>query len=525
MSGPKCVVVAPLAPALPLVPILLVAAAATVGTMALVSLSTHYLERRQLEARFRRTKDDLAALATRLRTLGEESEEFQETIEELSRRADELMQKGQCEQAVALLASSVQAVENKRRLLELCIERRVGELQRRFFELSARGTELAAARQHFELFAQTATPPDWPVADRERIASLGRAALDQITVPATLAPDLSEAGAERLKAAEEQMKAAERALEQARQEVSAEVNRTQTRLMADRLGISTARTVTLADWLAARPTVVTPPTAAESGILKKLDVLMAQIGALQDTAGWAELMRRAEAVRAETDADRRRRLYESLVLESGQRLKRLRGVQAWIAELDALIEEAEPYAGTAVDTVAASLRDLRRAGRPEDLTPWRNRLAAAQQRELARLEHERKRHAILESLATLGYETSEGMETALAQAGKLVIRKPGDEEYAVEVVSDAKLSMVQTTMVRYADAPDMTEQQRQRDCEREEEWCADHARLRDRLAQQGLATSFKLKLPSGEHPVKVVQKDQPSAAKRAPERRVLQHVS
>ncbi len=523
MSGPKCVVVAPLAPALPLVPILFVAAAATVGTMALISLSTHYLERRKLEARFRRTKDDLTAVATRLRALGEESDELQDNLEELSRRADEMMQKGECEQAVALLASSVAAVEHQRRLLEACIERRIGELQRRFFELTARGTELAAARQHFELFAQTATPPDWPVAERERIAALCRTALDQIMVPAPLAPDLSEAGAERLKDAEEQMKVAERALEQARQDASAEVNRTQARLMADRLGISTARTITLTDWLAARPAVVAPPTAAENGILKKLDALMAQIGALQDTAGWAELMRRAETVRTETDAGRRRRLYESLVLESGQRLKQLRATQAWIAEVDALIEEAEPYAGTAVDTVAGALRDLRRAGRPEDLTPWRDRLAAAQQRELARLEHERKRHAILESLAALGYETSEGMETALAQAGKLVIRKPGDEEYAVEVVSDANLSLMQTTMVRYADAPVMTEQQRQRDCEREEEWCADHARLRDRLAQQGLATSFKLKLPSGEHPVKVVQKDRTSAAKPAPESRVLQH--
>ena len=166
------------------------------------------------------------------------------------------------------------------------------------------------------------------------------------------------------------------------------------------------------------------------------------------------------------------------------------------------------------------MRDLRRAGRPEDLTPWRDRLAAAQQRELARLEHERKRHAILESLTELGYETSEGMETALAQAGKLVIRKPGDTDYAVEVVSDANLSMVQTTMVRYTDAPEMTEQQRQRDCEREEEWCADHARLRDRLAKQGLATSFKLKLPSGEHPVKVVPKGQRTAT-RAPAKRTL----
>jgi hypothetical protein len=499
----------------------LVAAAATVGSMALVGLTTSYLERRKLEARFRRTKDDLTTVATRLRALGEDADELQDNLAELSHKADELMQQGQCEQAVALLASSVAAVDHRRRLLEARIERRVGELQRRFLDLSARSSVLAAARQHLALSAQTATPPEWPAEDRARIAALVHAALDSITVPAALTADLSEEGARHLAEAEAQMTAAEHALETARQTLAAEVNHTQSRLLADRLGITSARTTTLADWLAARPTSPAPPSAAEHGILQKLDGLLAQIGALQDTAGWAELLRRADAVRAETDPARRRRLYESLVLESGQRLKQLRATQAWLAEVDALVEDAEPYSGTAVDTVAAALRDLRRAGRPEDLTPWRARLAATQQRELARLEHERKRHAILESLTELGYETSEGMGTALAQAGKLVIRKPGDEDYAVEVVSDANLSLVQTTMVRYTDAPELTEQQRQRDCEREEEWCADHARLRERLAQQGLATSFKLKLPSGEHPVKVVPKGQRTAT-RAPAKRSQQ---
>lgn len=511
----------PLAPALPLVPILLIGVAATAGTVALVKLTEAYLERRKLEARFRRTKDDLAAIAARLRALGEESEALQESLDELSSKADALMQAGQCEQAVALLASSVAAVDHQRRLLEARIVHRIGDLQRRFLELSTRSSELAATRQHLESFARTSTPADWPAAERERIATLCRATLDAIPVPAALTADLSEAGARRLTEAEEQLVSAERAIEAARQTLSAEVNRTQSRHLADRLGISAARTTTLADWLAARPQSPAPPSIEESGILKKLDALLAQIGALQDTAGWAELMRRADAVRAEADASRRRRLYESLVLESGKRLKQLRATEAWLAEVDVLIEEAEPYSGTAVDKVAAALRDLRRAGRPEDLTPWRDRLASAQQRELARLEHERKRHAILESLTELGYETSEGMETALAQAGKLVIRKPGDTDYAVEVVSDANLSMVQTTMVRYTDAPEMTEQQRQRDCEREEEWCADHARLRDRLAKQGLATSFKLKLPSGEHPVKVVPKGQRTAT-RAPAKRTLQ---
>ncbi|NBV23688.1 MAG: hypothetical protein EBS05_17430 [Proteobacteria bacterium] len=520
MSGPKCVRVLPFAPALPLVPALLVMAAAAADPTALANLSLSYVERRKLEARFRQFKTELRSANLRLRALGEVSDETESSLAEISERADALMQAGQYGQALALLAAAVAAVDNRLKLLAARIERRIGELQQRFQELARGSFELVASLRQFEMFLGEVMPPDWPESERARITAQFCAVLATVTLPAQLSPDLSESGVRRLAEGEADLQAANRVLEQARLDLSSEVNRTQSRLIADQLGISQVRPLMLTEWLAARPPVVTPPNAAESSMLKQLDALLVQIGALQDTAGWAELMRRAEEIRSEADAARRRRLYESLALESSARLKQLRATQAWLAEVDALIEEAEPYTGTAVDAVANALRDLRRAGRPEELKPWREQLAAAQQSALAKLERERKRAAILESLTELGYEASEGMETALAQAGKLVIRKPGDENYAIEVVSDAKLSMVQTTMVRYADSPEMTEQQRLRDQEREEEWCADHARWREGLAKQGLATSFKLQLTAGSHPVKVVQIDQRPAVRRKVQGRV-----
>ncbi|GDY22122.1 hypothetical protein LBMAG56_34690 [Verrucomicrobiota bacterium] len=523
MSGPKCVVVAPLAPSLPLVPVLLVVATAAVavaGSAALLTLAANYVERRRLEARLRHIKDDLDSVRTRLDLLGEESAELQTDLEDVLRRVDAMMIEGRGEQAVTLLDGTVKSVEHRRELLGAAIEHRVSALQQRFQSLAQRGRELRAARQDLEISASAGIPADWPEAERARLAAHGAEALQAITIPAAISADLSEEGVRRLAQAEVAMKTSDAALEQARQNLTAEINRTHTRLLTDRLAGGAGRTTSMKDWLAARPPAAAP-NPAEHGILKKLDALLAQIGALQDTAGWAELMRRADAIRAEADTDRRRRLYESLVLDSCARLKQLRATQAWLAEVDVMIEESAAYAGTAVDTVVNELRDLRRAGRPADLAPWRERLAAMQERELARLAHERKRAAILASLSELGYEANEGMETALTQAGKLVIRKPGESDYAVEIVSDASLSLVQTTMVRYADSPELTEQQRLRDCEREEEWCADHARLRERLAQQGLATQFKLKLPSGAHPVKVVPPEQRPAAPRAQARRNL----
>ena len=73
-----------------------------------------------------------------------------------------------------------------------------------------------------------------------------------------------------------------------------------------------------------------------------------------------------------------------------------------------------------------------------------------------------------------------------------------------EMVVDEDLSMLQTTMVRHAETEEMSDQQRLRDKEREEAWCADHARLREKMAANGMETQFKLKIAAGEHPVKVV---------------------
>ena len=47
-------------------------------------------------------------------------------------------------------------------------------------------------------------------------------------------------------------------------------------------------------------------------------------------------------------------------------------------------------------------------------------------------------------------------------------------------------------------------QTRRRDQEREESWCADHGRLRAKLAERGYDAAFRMQLPAGARPVKVV---------------------
>ncbi|MBI5800527.1 MAG: hypothetical protein HZA92_07345 [Verrucomicrobia bacterium] len=476
----------------------------------------NYFRERRLREVARQHAERLRVLMDRLRGLLPDAEVFEKSLELTLKRADAMVHLGDIGGAVVLLDAEIADLHNQIKLIEERLERRVRDLQRRFHGLAARTGALRAGAARLETFVQAAVSADWPAAERDRLLARTREAQGQIAAPTAPAADLSAEGVRRLEEAEAEFTAAELALVTAQSELEKELAATQKRLLSEKLGLAQHRTVTIAEFLAKNPNpAAVQPEADEDLMAEKLDALLAKIGVLQDTAGWADLMRRADLVRAEEEVPRRRSLYEGLVLEASRRLKELRAVEQWLLGVDELLADAAPFAGTAVDAIVAELRELRRAGRAVDLAPWRARLAETQASERTRMERERKRQAVLESLAELGYEAHEGMGTALVQAGKLVLRKPGETDYAVEIVTNRDLSMLQTEVIRYGDAEAATEQERLRDHEHEVKWCSAHDALRDKLAKRGLTSSVKLHIPAGTKPVRVVRSDKAAPAARA----------
>ncbi len=476
----------------------------------------NYFRQRRLRVVARQQLERLRALMDRLRELLPDTELFEKSLELTLKKADALEKSGDVSGAVVLLGAEIMDLNQQIQRIKDRLERHVADLQRRFRALPGRTAALQAGIVGLRSFIQVAMPGGWPAADRERLMAQVEAAQNQFALPSVLAADLSAEGARKLAEVEAQFSTAERALAVAQRELELEMEATRKRLLSERLGLAQHRSVTIAEFLAQNPRpAAAPPDPDEDRVAEKLDALLAKIGVLQDTAGWAELMRRADRVRAETDASRHRSLYENLVLEASHRLKELRAVEQWLLGVDELLADASPFAGTAVDAIVAELQELRRAGRVVDLTPWRERLAVAQAAERTRMDRERKRKAVLESLAELGYETHEGMETALVQAGKLVLRRPDDSDYAVEVVTNRDLSMLQTEVIRFGDAEAATEQERLRDQEHEKKWCSAHDELRDKLAKRGLTSSVKLHIPPGTKPVRVVKGDKAPAPARA----------
>ena len=55
---------------------------------------------------------------------------------------------------------------------------------------------------------------------------------------------------------------------------------------------------------------------------------------------------------------------------------------------------------------------------------------------------------MLEGLAALGYEVREGMATALAEKGRIVVRKPAATDYGIELGAPQGAARLQVRVVR-----------------------------------------------------------------------------
>lgn len=269
----------------------------------------------------------------------------------------------------------------------------------------------------------------------------------------------------------------------------------------------------LADWVKQRRSSGVGAIPTDTGLRSRVASVFAEAAAFDDPPLWAELRRlegEFDGVSHSADADAERSLY---VMNMEAALLGARERAAFRREALAMLDRAAVFPGPEVERETQILRACLESGRVEPLEPVRARLDAALRRAEATREHEERRRAVIESLEELGYTANDGLQTAFAKGGRLLLQKDEQTDYAVEVVADAALDRIQTSMVRFAADSEMTEDRRLRDREEEGHWCQDHARLRRKLEERGWESGFVMQRPAGEHPVRVIV-DQKRAARQ-----------
>lgn len=255
-----------------------------------------------------------------------------------------------------------------------------------------------------------------------------------------------------------------------------------------------------ADWLAAQPTAPADPAAER--IAARLDELESIAG--MDTAGLrARLAEVASAAPA-----RRSLLLDALEVESGRSLSDAR--RRVSLRRDLLLVRAELVAaGGAVSDGDLEHTDASALG--EAIVSERAAIDALRAGRAAAA----RRAAVLEGLAGLGYEVTEGMSTSLADEGRLVLRSAGRPEYGVEVSAVPGADRMQMRPVAFEAGGVGPDAGRDRDAETI--WCGDVSTLQDALARAGDGLVIERALPVGATPLKRIAIERPADSTAAAE--------
>jgi hypothetical protein len=223
--------------------------------------------------------------------------------------------------------------------------------------------------------------------------------------------------------------------------------------------------------------------------MAKLDLLLARLGQAADGPN-EDFARRLTLVESAPE-DRRPLLLDSLELDLA------RTVAAGRAQADLVREYALTVAELSTFDPAAARAFEAQGANDERLTELRSAIATAQARQAATA----RRASVMRSLAAIGYEATEGLETAWVENGNVVLRKPAQPGYGIEVSGDGTAGRMQMRIVAF-DGETAADAARDRDAEAL--WCGDIAELESRLAKMGGGLAIERALPVGATPVKRV---------------------
>lgn len=240
---------------------------------------------------------------------------------------------------------------------------------------------------------------------------------------------------------------------------------------------------TFADWMSARPESEDDPAVT------KIAIRLATIARSDGDADVSGMKSRLRGVEGASLA-RRAILLDGLEIESGRALDAARRKEALLREARMLIAESRT-AGLEIEEDLEILRGLENDVL-EDWTSSKREVLAARRDAVA--AHAR-RTAVLEALGELGYDVVEGMETAVADGGRIVLRSASRPDYGVEMLSAGSTGRMQMRPVAFGTETHGPDPARDRDAETI--WCREVGTLRETLADRGDVFRIERALPVG----------------------------
>jgi hypothetical protein len=220
-------------------------------------------------------------------------------------------------------------------------------------------------------------------------------------------------------------------------------------------------------------------SAADPAIVR-LEKALAELSLLTKPEVATPLADRLGDLAKEASESRRSLLLDSLEIDLNRVLSEARRRHQLTHSLQLTIAELSQCGATSVADLSARSAAATSVDELAGLLAHAHTLLAKEREDYAARA---RRAAVLQSLASLGYEVTEGLSTAWVEQGRVVLRKAAQPDYGVEINGDLTASRVQVRAVAFTDGAGGPDPARDEDAERM--WCGDVAKLQSQLAQAG----------------------------------------
>jgi|GEM_PF-4969224 len=241
-------------------------------------------------------------------------------------------------------------------------------------------------------------------------------------------------------------------------------------------------------------------TEKTSGEDNRFDVALAELAAI-DLADEAknEFFSRLDNVYSETSVTRRKLKLDSLMLDIAKTVRDHRKEITLLDKLSLIKEKLLILENREAYDLVGQIEKAMSMGGNQALE---NMLVAAEgrvERIIRAISITKGKEALINALSALGYQVIEGMQTAIVENGQLIVKKPAQDTYGVELQPIASTGRFQLRMV--SGIPD-NQRSTSEDASEETAWCNDLAQIREVLADVGVELEIEKALDPGAVPVK-----------------------
>ncbi len=237
-------------------------------------------------------------------------------------------------------------------------------------------------------------------------------------------------------------------------------------------------------------------------INRRLDKLLAEIEAAEGE-NVQPFLARVSLIAQETSSSRRSLLTDSLILDLIDHLNKRKANELAIASMRELRNELLRLSSRPAKDLEFQLTKAIDSNDISSGKLLRDKAVALLKEETKAMVGTSRREAILKGLSELGYEIRENMATAWAEDGRIVVRKPNEKGYGVELGAVEDAERMQMQLVSFEQASDASKASR--DLDRETIWCSEFSCLKSLLEKSGTALHIEKALPVGSKPLKQVQ--------------------